>query len=90
MSQSTYANYYEAEHTFIPNKLSFRGNSLSAHWDDSMPTHPIYEVYSYNALIATWDEPRGWALHEPHRSSKTTNRHMNIMRRVTGLEYPDA
>lgn len=84
-----YANYRWIERFSLPHKLPFRGNSMWGKWDTLMPTHPIYKVYSYNALIATWDEPRGWALHEPHRGSKTTTRHQNIMRRVTGLEYPD-
>lgn len=85
MSKSTYANYYKAEHTYLPRKLEFTGNSLSAYWWGSQ-----YHVYSYNALIATYNDTDGWRLVEPHRGSKTTTYHKNILRRVTGLEYPDA
>lgn len=79
-----YANYRQAEDVYIPRKIEFRGNSLSAHWWGLQ-----YHVYSYSDLIATYSDGKGWELVEPYRGSKTTTRHMNIMRRVTGLEYPD-
>ena len=73
---------YKTIETKLANRENFRGNSMWAHWLDSTQ----YAVFSYASQIAVVDLATGrTGLVECARSSTTTSRHKNLVKRAWGL-----
>jgi len=49
------------------------GGALRGEWNTD-----LYEVYSYNAVIAWWDEKHGWTVNT-HRYSVTSGIHRGVV-----------
>jgi len=67
----------------IRNRESFRtGGALSGRWNNE-----YYEVMSYNAVIAYWDEKHGWTVNT-YRYSVTSGIHRGVvLDALTGVDY---
>ena len=64
----------------ISNRVPFRGNSVSAHYDGTE-----YQVWSYDTIIASINWPERWWIN-PNTYSKTTSRIQNIVREIDRVE----
>lgn len=71
---------YKTIETKLRNRESFRGNSLTA-----TSYGRLYQVASYDTLIATYDiETHAVWLNET-KYSVTTSRHQNLIKRAWGI-----
>ena len=61
----------------ISRRKEFTGNSARARWTDS----GVYEVRSYQTVIATYTPGTGWDIPEEYYS-RTTSRLQNLVRRI--------
>lgn len=66
----------------LRNRETFRGNSMWARYSGPFNTG-VYEVFSYNTLIAT-THANGTFEVATRKYSTTTSRHQNLIKRVWG------
>ena len=74
---------YDEIPDIISNRVPFRGNSVSAHYDGTE-----YQVMSYNIKVASINWPERWWI-DTRVYSKTTSRIQNIVREIDRVERND-
>ena len=75
---------YEKMPALLSNRVPFRGNSVSGHYNE----YGEYQVWSYRTKIASITFPERWWIN-PNTYSKTTSRIQNIVREIDRVERND-
>ncbi|MDB5716530.1 MAG: hypothetical protein JWO15_3927 [Sphingomonadales bacterium] len=70
----------------IEQRHEFNAGNFCSRWAGSK-AEPQYDVYSYQTVIAYWNESEGWVTTD-HRYSTTTSRHQSTIRyALHGIEH---
>jgi len=71
---------YKTIESKLRKQESFRGNSMTA-----SSFGELYQVDSYNTLIASYNVKTGEVWLNPTKYSVTTSRHQNLIRKAWGI-----